>query len=224
MINISRHKDVIDTSKIKTPIHIIGAGATGSRLFASLVELGFTDISIYDFDEVENHNLANQLFLYEDIGKLKVEALRDWARAKLGHELEGLNFIDAALPDSNYPLAGTVFLLTDTMTSRREIYDACLKDNFEVYRVIETRMASSYGNIYMFNPHVDGDKWLETLIDDDDAETSACGTSISVGSTASIIANMAVWQFKLALTDPVAAENKIDIFLKPFSMMGETWT
>lgn len=222
-INTARHLDIINPALHKHPIHIIGAGATGSRLFASLVELGFEEINVYDDDKVESHNLANQLFVQDDIGEYKVSALDKWVHQKLGEGLKSGNYITERLPHADIVLDGTVFLLTDTMSSRREIYDACLKDNLLVERVIETRMASSYGNVFTFDPNTTGEQWLKTLISDDEAEKSSCGSSISVGATASIIANQAIWQFMTSLTDPKGLDDIVDVFLHPMCMSTRSW-
>lgn len=231
-ISTIRHDEIFNARKNNGRITILGAGATGSRVFASLVELGLTNIAIYDFDKVEAHNLANQIFGENDIGALKVSALFDWYQRKTGAALPPpeMHFIADTVPIQDYSLyegeeftpdiAGTVFLLTDTMQSRREIFDTCIKDNLGVFRVIETRMASTHGNVYTFNPHDrhQKDAWLDSLIDDDDGEVSACGSSISVGTTASIIANMAVWQYMHAKTDPAAGDGVVDVYLKPFCL------
>ena len=222
-INTARHREIINPLLHKHPIHIIGVGATGSRLFASLVELGFDDISVYDDDIVESHNLANQLFVMDDIDKPKVDGLNRWVHQKLGEGLKYGEYNITKLPNKEFELEGTVFLLTDTMSSRREIYEACLKDNIMVERVIETRMASSFGNIYSFDPNKTGEQWVQTLISDDEGEKSSCGGSISVGATASIIANQAVWQFMLSLTDPEAHDDIVDVYLQPFCMSTRSW-
>ncbi len=224
MISTIRHDEIFKARDNNHRITIIGAGATGSRVFAALAELGLTNITVYDFDKVEPHNLANQIYGNKDIGNAKIKALEAWYLTKMG-----LNpLAPFALPsDMRFfeervgrytELKGTIFLLTDTMESRREIYEHCIKDNTDVYRVIETRMAATHGNIYTFNPHTHGAAWLSTLVEDDQAEVSACGSSISVGTTASIIANMAVWQYMHAKTNPEAGDEIVDIFLKPFCM------
>jgi molybdopterin/thiamine biosynthesis adenylyltransferase len=218
-LDVSRHTPIIKPWEHNEKITIIGGGATGSRVFMALVEFGFSNIDVIDFDHVELHNLANQAFIAEDIGKLKVDALRDRYIAKTGAQPpESMRFINGCMPLDGHKLQGTVFLLTDTMSSRREIYDSCLKDNFLVTRVIETRMASLYGNVYMFTPanDIQADKWVNTLISDDQGEVSACGSSISVGSTASLIANYAVMNLIAALTNPEGAVEKIDLFFRPF--------
>lgn len=224
-ISIRRHQSIFDPSKHRNPIHIIGVGATGSRVFQSLVELGCTNIHCYDFDTVEPHNLANQAFCYADIGKKKVQACRDLYMHKTGaaEPAKDMRFFDEKVPFKQMPmLEGTVFLLTDSMESRKEIYLNCLKDNPLIHHVIETRMASTHGNVFSFTP---GDAaasatWFDSLIDDGVAELSPCGQPLSVGPTASIIANLAVWQYITLHTDEKAVMKQIDIYLKPFSAVG----
>ena len=62
--------------------------------------------------------------------------------------------------------------------------------------MIETRMGADQGRVYTVNPtrpaQVKG--WEETLYDDDFAEVSACGSTISVGPTAEYLSGLAVWQ------------------------------
>ncbi len=217
-LDVSRHTPIIKPWEHNEKITLIGAGATGSRIFMALIELGFTNIDVIDFDHVELHNLANQAFITEDIGKLKVAALRDRYIAKVGDQpADSMRFIEGKMPMEGHKLEGTVFLLTDTMSSRREIYETCLKDNFSVTRCIETRMASMYGNIFMFLPanEIQAEKWVNTLIDDSQGEVSECGTSISVGITASLIANYAVWNMVNSMTNPAGAHEQIDLFFRP---------
>lgn len=214
-----RHASVFDPTKNNVPVTIIGAGATGSRIWLALVELGLTNITVYDFDHVEAHNLANQIYLQEHIGMPKVEALADYYLKKTGRNPpDTMRFINQKVePDQEAELAGILFLLTDTMKSRREILKHQIIGNSNIFNVIETRMASSYGNVFQFNPF-DQDEvtaWENSLIDDDDAEVSLCGSSISVGTTASVIANIAVWQFMLFLTQQDVIDKQVNIFLKP---------
>jgi len=59
-------------------IAILGAGGIGACSCELLVRAGFKNFSIFDFDNVEKSNLIRQIAYEEsDIGKLKVESLRD---------------------------------------------------------------------------------------------------------------------------------------------------
>lgn len=198
MLSTIRHDSIFDKRRA-LPATIIGVGATGSRLFASLVELGVSDITLIDPDVVEPHNLANQLFSAHDVGRYKVEACLDWMRWKLGttYATTPVKTCTGRAPkDVTSPPRGVVFLLTDTMSSRREIGE-WLRTQYLVQRIVETRMASSHGDVYAFDPMNAAavDAWLATLTDDSVGETSPCGAGISVGPTASVLANLACWEY-----------------------------
>jgi molybdopterin/thiamine biosynthesis adenylyltransferase len=214
MISTIRHQEILDPQKYaNTPITVIGVGATGSHLVMSLIELGFTNITMYDDDVVEPHNLANQAYEQQDIGETKISSLQRLIEAKLGEVPRSLTFIEEKVT-SETELTGVVFLLTDTMESRHEIATAV--QNKALY-VLETRMASSYGNIFGFDPNVvsEFETWHSTLSTDEDTEVSSCGSAISVGPTAKITANLAVWHLINYLTDHLAVDPRIDFFLKP---------
>lgn len=222
-ISTIRHDMIFNASKFKNmPINIIGVGATGSRIWLSLVELGLTNIKVFDFDYVEPHNLANQIYLTSHVGQSKVDGLKDYYKMKTGmNPPKEMEFFEEKIQkDSDFTIEGVLFLLTDTMESRKEIYDNFIEGNNRLLHVIETRMASSYGNVNTFDPYdsVQCERWVGSLINDEDAEVSPCGASISVGPTASIIANMAVWQFIHLLTNPEASDEQALVHLKPFSL------
>lgn len=58
-------------------VGIAGAGGLGSNCAAMLVRSGFTRLRIYDFDRVECSNLNRQFYFHDQIGRPKVEALRE---------------------------------------------------------------------------------------------------------------------------------------------------
>lgn len=224
MLSTIRHHEIFNPQENDTRIDIVGAGAIGSRVFASLAELGLTNINTYDFDTVEPHNIANQIFNHSDIGSLKVDGLRRWYQNKLGtNPPTTMHFVNEYV-DKNTPLAGTVFLLVDSMEQRKAIFNHCLANNPNIYRVIDVRMAATHGNVFMFHPHSDeADRWADSLIDDNDAEVSACGSPFSVGPTAAILANIAVWQYIHAKTNVEAVDPIINIFLKPLAIATNYW-
>lgn len=226
-INIMRHESVFNPLHHAYPVHIIGAGATGSRVFAAILELGMTDVHVYDDDIVEDHNLANQIYMANDIGQLKVAGCEAFARNKLGclpgsFAFHARRVTETYIREGNVR-GGIVFLLTDTMESRKQIVNCLVeRTNAEALPllIIETRMASTHGSIFCINPFDKAARteWLKTLVDDsntDAIELSPCGTALSVGTTASLIANYAVWQMLQFFVDPVGMQPQIDLFFKP---------
>lgn len=216
-MDTSRHNSWFNPHQFEhIPVTIIGAGATGSRVYEALVNLGLTNICVWDHDDVEAHNLCNQLYTEKDVGTSKVKGLQRWSRKKFGTTV-GYMRARKVEGDQRKRIDGVVFLLTDTMESRREIFENSLKNNRRVLSVIETRMALTHGDVMQFNPNSkrEWSAWESTLIDDDDAEASACGTALSVGTTASIIANLAVNNFIHYLLEPEHIDTKISVFLSP---------
>lgn len=193
MIDPLRHMDVFSPDAFgKKRIDVIGAGATGSRVVLELAKLGIQNIHVWDFDKVERHNIANQIFGEKDIGKQKVDALKKFVKANTGTEITTHD----ERVDGSQKLGEIVFVLTDTMSSRKEIWNKGLKYKLNTKLVIETRMGADQGRVYVVNPckpaHIKG--WESTLYDDKVAEVSACGASISVGATAGFTASLAVFQ------------------------------
>ena len=77
MIDLSKSYEFFQPEKDSARIHIVGCGSVGSTVAENLVRCGVTNLTLWDFDKVESHNLVNQMFRQKDIGKLKVEALLD---------------------------------------------------------------------------------------------------------------------------------------------------
>ncbi len=209
-LDINRHVEVFspDAFDSKT-IDVIGAGASGSRIVLSLAKLGLLKIRVWDFDHVEAHNIANQAYSLEDIGKLKVEALQELVRKQTGTKIE----IRPEKVDGSQELGDVVFLLTDTMASRKEIWQKGLRYKTRTRLMIETRMGADEGRVYTIEPkrpkQVKG--WEGTLYDDVVTEVSACGTSISVGPTAEYLSGLAVWQMiRWHAINSKQAEDKVD--------------
>lgn len=174
-------------------IDVIGAGATGSYVVLQLAKMGLFNIHVWDADVVEGHNLPNQLYGVSDIGVPKVEALKKIVKQLTDVDIEThQEFVTAETQE----LGEIVFLLTDSMSSRKEIYENCLKYNPRSQICIETRLAATQGRIYAFNPtdYLYQEKYEGTLYSDVEAEVSECGTTIVMGASSSMIASMAVWQ------------------------------
>lgn len=205
-MDYSRQSNIIRPNDIgNKTIAVIGAGATGSYVALMLAQMGWGDktenkgqIRVFDGDVVKEHNLANQAYDMTHIGMKKVDALKDLILRKCDIEIK--TFDDMVTPETgpkylNDIRSTYVFLLTDTMKSRREIFDACLLYAFDVDLVIETRMGLDKGRIYSFNPNIGSqvEAWKKTLYSDDEAEVSLCGTSASVVPTVMNLASRAVW-------------------------------
>ena len=198
-------------------VDIVGCGATGSRIALSLAKLGVENIHVWDFDHVEEHNIANQVFGVGDIGLTKVEALANIVKHQTGMDLG----VHAHKVTGETVFGDVVFLLTDTMSSRKEIWNGALKLKLKTKLLVETRMGADNGRVYALNPNKPGHirEWEKTLYSDEEAEVSACGASISVGPTAEVISGLAVWQmigwFSIEQGGEDSLDNEIIFSLRP---------
>jgi len=200
MIDYLRQLDLLDPKQIgNRSVSLIGAGATGSHIAWYLAQLGWGAsnqgqgiLKVFDDDTIEGHNLANQIYWPEHVGKLKVEALKDMIIKKFGFEIE--THPEKVTDQRNDVAAKYVFLLTDTMSSREEIFEKCLHFQFATDLVIETRMGLRDGRVYAFNPndpnHIE--EWKKTLYKDEEASASLCGASASIISTVTFLSSLAV--------------------------------
>jgi molybdopterin/thiamine biosynthesis adenylyltransferase len=208
-IDTRRHLDVFSNVAFGSKrVDVIGAGATGSRIVLSLAKLGIENLHVWDFDVVESHNIANQAFGLADIGKAKVEALRDLVKQQTGLTIN----IHNEKVDGSQTLGDVVFLLTDTMASRKEIWTKGIRFKMRTRLMIETRMGPAEGRCYALNPskpaQVKG--WEGTLYGDEVAQVSACGASITVGPTAEYLSGLAVWQLIRWFAIEQGKQDKLD--------------
>ena len=188
----SRQINILNPEEFNKRINIIGVGATGSWMSLALAKMGLSNLHLYDFDTVGEHNLPNQMFGIRDINRNKALSMRNIIKMLTGFVIKAK---DEKI-EGDTPLQGIVFMLTDTMKSRKDIYYKAIKNNPKVELLIETRMDLRGGRIYVIDPsnreHIK--KYEETLYGDDEAEVSACGVSQTVLPTALGITSHAIWK------------------------------
>lgn len=185
-LDIIRHMELFDPHNFNDPVTVIGCGATGSWLALALAKLGLTNITVYDFDVIESHNIPNQAYSISQIGQPKVNVLYDIIYNTTGTKINIKNE-----RYTNQRLTGIVFLMVDSMAERKRIWETSIKLKSQIKLMIEPRMGLDMGRIYNVNP-LDMEqikRYEETLYSDDVAEVSACGASMTVITTALGIAS-----------------------------------
>lgn len=199
-MDLSRHIEVFTPDAVKYPINIIGVGATGSFVAMELARMGCPVLNLYDFDDVEIHNIPNQYYDVDDLGKLKAEALADKLR-KINPDIVVNVHTNAVLPvhDDDHEgidqMSGYIFLLVDSMKIRKELWMAA-KENKNIVHCWESRLGSDQARVYSLDMSVkDFSKYEADFYEDDNAEMSACGTSITVLPIVLQTASLMIVQF-----------------------------
>lgn len=138
--------DFIPLQKLDKPITIIGVGAIGSFTALTLAKMGFSEITVFDDDKVELHNLPNQFYRESDIGEYKVVALQNMVKDFTGTTLK----IKPEKYD-HQPLAGIVISGVDNMDTRIRIWEI-VKYTVAVHLYIEARMGGETMQVFAVNP------------------------------------------------------------------------
>lgn len=192
----SRQSDLIDDGYLYTPISVIGAGGIGSFLTLALAKIGFQDISVWDFDTVEEHNLPNQYYRLSDVGKYKVESLQDIARDFAGLDITIFN--RPASPESIKEMRGVVFSAVDSMAMRKIIFEN-VRPHCQWF--IDGRMGGNQLEIYTVkNVPAERGKYRNVLWSDEETSPLPCtqrAVMYNVLSVASLMTN----QLRLALSN-----------------------
>lgn len=119
-MNLLKSLEYFNPLDVKSRCHIIGCGSVGSTVAELLVRLGLTKITLYDFDTVSSHNLANQMFVHADVNRLKVDALKDMLLAINPEAEDELQTVPEGWTEKTR-LSGYVFLCVDNIDLRRKI-------------------------------------------------------------------------------------------------------
>ena len=96
----SRHDPQVLAALQRSTVGIAGAGGLGSNVAVSLARAGVGRLIIADFDKIEPSNLNRQQYSVKQIGRRKVEALRE--------NLKGINpFSECVIHDVKVTRANT---------------------------------------------------------------------------------------------------------------------
>lgn len=179
-----------------------GAGGIGSWLCLMLTRAGFNPI-VYDFDEVEEHNIGGQLFDKSAIGKHKVTALKDIVKSFTDTDIMANNEKYTRESMSHH----YVFSAFDNMKARKDMFDAWkeyveewndlnkvaqaeggpLNNNVPVF--IDGRLLMEQLTIFCVTPDKI-DEYEKHLFDDKDVPPEPCTLKQTSHSAAMIASHM----------------------------------
>jgi molybdopterin-synthase adenylyltransferase len=165
-----RQQDILPPDKLaKLAITVIGCGAVGSFTVLTLAKMGIADITVYDGDTVEEHNLPNQWYKPDHLGMNKTDALWD-----IIHDFTGVELKANAYHYSRETLRRIVICCVDTMDTRLKLWREVKKFEPELY--IDTRMGAEVGKVLVVHPSLPGScrKYEEEIYPSSEAFQAAC--------------------------------------------------
>jgi len=141
-----RQLDILPPEKLaRKAVTVIGCGAVGSFTVLTLAKMGITDITVYDGDNVEEHNLPVSWYRPDHVGMNKTDALWDVL----------VDFTEVELKANAYhyereTLRGIVICCVDSMDTRLKLWREVKKFEPELY--IDARMGAEVGKVHVVHP------------------------------------------------------------------------
>ena len=199
IMDLSKVYEFFQPEKVDGKIHIVGCGSVGSAVAENLARCGVTDFVLWDFDTVEAHNVANQMFTQPDINRPKVEALRD-ILVNINPEIADKIKLEPKGWKGKL-MSGYIFLAVDNIDIRREIvekhYDSpYVKAVFDFRTMLESaqHFAADWSDEAMKKSLLNS---MQFSHDEASSETpvSACGVTLGVVTTVRTICELGVNNF-----------------------------
>ena len=161
-----RNSDLIKQYKLDK-ITVIGAGGIGSALIRSAAIMGFSSMDIWDFDELEEHNLSTTLYeeKYLNMNKATIGGL---VAKDHNSNVRIKAFSTYNKGDEVHP---KVFICTDNMEVRKLAYEEWLKKEDREF-FIDMRMgALTMEIVTATKAH---DNYMETWLPSDKIPDESC--------------------------------------------------
>jgi molybdopterin-synthase adenylyltransferase len=169
-------------------VTVIGVGAIGRQVALQLASLGARQITLIDFDLVEDVNVTTQGYLREDIGKSKVQGTA-MAISRIDESIQVTQVLDRYRP--GHPVGDAVFCCVDSITARSAIWRSAGR----LARFwVDGRMLGEVMRILTVTEEQGRDYYPTTLFAQAEAVSGAC-TARGVIYTAAIAAGLMTGQF-----------------------------
>lgn len=195
-MDLKKQLEFFDPNKFENDeIHIIGVGAIGSHIAEMLTRMGFEDLTLYDFDTVDQHNITNQMYFEPQFDMPKLAAIAATCSA-INEHIKIRTKPEGWVPGTR--LAGHVILAVDNIDLRRAIVEENLL-NTNILSFSDYRMGLTNAQHYFAD-------WSKELLRNnllagmqfsheeakESMPVSACGTSLNVLPTVRMITAVGV--------------------------------
>ena len=142
-----RQMDIINPDQLQFDISVIGAGAIGSFTALALAKMGCSNITVWDDDTVEEHNIGNQLSGIASIGDHKTASINT-----IIENLCGLILNEERRKYQGQKIKpGVVIVGCDNMITRKKAFERVVRKKSGVDFFIDGRMGAEFMRIYSFN-------------------------------------------------------------------------
>ena len=158
----------------KEVISLLGAGGIGSNALYSLAKTIPATFRVCDFDRIETHNIGTQFFRTSDIGKYKVEGLKQ-TMVDFGCGDKIKIFADNIEQPEMHEIIFRPITITgfDNMKARKLAFEKWKElPNRELF--IDGRLRANLYEVYSVFPGEREEMYEATLFDDKDVDDGPC--------------------------------------------------
>lgn len=221
MLDTTRQSGIIPNESLrKYGVTVVGVGGIGSAAAECIAKMGVPNLHVYDDDEVDAHNCANQGYFLRDIGYKKVVRIAHRLSEGTGCEVSG--FCEKAT-DKTVFSTPVVVGAVDSMSARSDIWKA-VKKSPDVNYYIDGRMGARAGYIFFvdLNDRKSISEYEGTLFPDSEAVDEPCTERATIfcgwglGSVISSIVSKTIISTEEELKD---VPGRVLIDLKHFKML-----
>ncbi len=166
-----RQQDVVDAEKLANlQVTLIGLGSIGSVTGLYLCKMGVCNLTCFDSDIVDVHNVSNQAYGMSDVGLLKADAF-----SVLVENQTGLLPNTICNQYDGRQLSGIVISAVDSMKSRETIWKG-IRDQAGVRLYIDARMGLETLIVHTVRPQIREDRvrYSQTIVPDGQAYQEPC--------------------------------------------------
>ncbi len=184
--------DILNPELFRFPVTLIGCGGIGSPTAILLAKVGCPNLTVFDPDKVEAHNLPNQFFRKSDLGKYKASAIFDFVKEISDTHTCACSY---QFSDREKRPLGMVVSGVDNMHTRLSIWER-MRYNTDVPLYVDGRIGGEILEVLTIRPsQVEDVEWYERkfLFSDEDAANLPC-TARSIMYTGFVIAGIIVSQ------------------------------
>jgi molybdopterin/thiamine biosynthesis adenylyltransferase len=172
VIDTTRQSGILAQERLDDiTVEIVGCGAIGSHTAETMTKVGIRKLTLWDYDTVETHNLANQGYYIPDLGQYKVNALSKRLGEGTGAKLIARNqkFEKAQRIDSTILISAV-----DNMATRQILWDSfCISPDIKLF--IDGRMSARFGQVFTITKDSDAMALYEnSLFPDSEAHREPC--------------------------------------------------
>lgn len=197
-MDLSKSYEFFQPETFKDRVHIVGTGSIGATVAENIARLGVKRFVLWDFDVVEAHNIANQIFVQDQIGMLKIEALKD-ILLSINPDIQEIEMHPEGW--NGELLDGFVFMAVDKIGIRRDIVQKNkLNKNIRAMFDFRTGLTDAQHYAADWSSREQRENLLKTMnFSEEDAKkatpVSACNVDLSVCPTIRTICAYGVANF-----------------------------